>query len=674
MPCSACTARRKGRGTRVSSSPTSLDPRSSSAQPPDVQPRGAPFPGSPPSSGWIGRDRQLHGAFAICVLLIAYQLAVTFLQPSWSRAVTDWLRTALAWVALVVVAYVSWWCSRARRPDAPAWWLVTAALLSYAIARTLWTVEDVFIFHHGVPFPIVSDLFFALQYPFFFVAIILIPRRRPSTSRVILILDYLLWMGAALTLSWFFMLAPIVTESDLSPLAKEIALSYPVGDLFVLLGLTVTLLRAPHSRGHAPVLGILIAAFACLIVGDNLATFDVLQPAHAYMTGGFPDLFWLSFYLLLPLAALVQLRISQHDRAVKWDVARHKPDHEDHLWRDIKASLPVFLPIVAALLASMVLTIGAIVRAAESGWQAQVWPITAIFSLLLLVFMRQAIISLDQERLRREMAVTQEKERATIELNRRKDEFLGVVSHEIRTPLTTLRGNIYLLVRRFNIWWPRAAGAAVHAPPSPSEVERGRALLASCEEGLERLTRLADDLTDHTRIRDGKFTLYRAPCDLRALVRTAVEAQRAAEPNRVINLLPSSAPSAAAPHLVDVDADRIVQVITNYLSNALKYSKADQPVAVMVEEGEDSQAHVAVRDAGPGLAEAEQARVWERYPRIETVAVQSGSGVSLGLGLSISKEIIERHGGEVGVESTPGAGSTFWFTLPLLVPPAITSP
>jgi signal transduction histidine kinase len=114
-------------------------------------------------------------------------------------------------------------------------------------------------------------------------------------------------------------------------------------------------------------------------------------------------------------------------------------------------------------------------------------------------------------------------------------------------------------------------------------------------------------------------------------------------------------------------------VITNYLSNALKYSKADQPVTVMVDEGEDSQARVAVRDAGPGPPQAEQARVWERYPRIETVAVQSGSGVSLGLGLSISKAIIERHGGEVGVESTPGAGSTFWFTLPLLAPSAAAS-
>jgi signal transduction histidine kinase len=472
------------------------------------------------------------------------------------------------------------------------------------------------------------------------------------------------------------MLAPIVAESDLSSLAKEVALSYPVGDLFVLLGLTAILLRAPHSRGHAPVLGILIAAFACLIVGDTWATLVVLQPSHAYLTGGFPDLFWLSFYLLLPLAALAQLRMSQRERAVKGDVARHKPDHEDLLWRDIKASLPLFLPIVAALLASVVLTIGAIVRAAETGWRAQVWPITAIFGLLLLVFMRQAIICLNEARLRREVAVAREREQATIELNRRKDEFLGVISHEIRTPLTSLQGNIYLLIRRFNTWWPRALGGAaqaIFAPPSVGEVERGRALLASCEEGLQQLSRLADDLTDDTCIRDGQLTLRRTPCDLRALVRTAVDAQRATEPDRVIYLLPSGAPSAA-PLLVNADADRIAQVMTNYLSNALKYSRADQPVTVRVEDGESDQARVAVRDAGPGLPQAEQARIWERYPRIETVAVQSGSGVSLGLGLSISKAIIERHGGEVGVESTPGAGSTFWFTLPLLAPPATTSP
>ena len=190
---------------------------------------------------------------------------------------------------------------------------------------------------------------------------------------------------------------------------------------------------------------------------------------------------------------------------------------------------------------------------------------------------------------------------------------------------------------------------------------------------MQRLTQLADDLTDDKRIRDGQLTLRLAPCDLCALACSAIEAARAAEPDRVIYLRPSGAPSAATRLLVNADADRIAQVVTNYLSNALKYSKADRPVDVTVEEGEDSQARVAVRDAGPGLTQEEQARVWERYPRIESVVVQSGSWVSLGLGLFISKAIIEHHGGAVGVESTPGAGSTFWFTLPLLAHSAAAS-
>jgi signal transduction histidine kinase len=208
-------------------------------------------------------------------------------------------------------------------------------------------------------------------------------------------------------------------------------------------------------------------------------------------------------------------------------------------------------------------------------------------------------------------------------------------------------------------------------------------MLAACERSLQRLTGLADDLVDDTRIREGQLMLRRAPCDLCALVGSTVAAQRVLEPDRVIQV---RTPADNAAILVDADADRIAQVITNYLSNALKYSRADQPVEVTVEteEAEEQKeadweegrracvARVAVRDAGPGLLEAEQAQVWERFPRIEVVKVQSGSGVSLGLGLSISKAIVERHGGEVGVESVPGQGSTFWFTLPLTPPTTLT--
>ncbi|MGZ3639557.1 MAG: ATP-binding protein, partial [Ktedonobacterales bacterium] len=81
--------------------------------------------------------------------------------------------------------------------------------------------------------------------------------------------------------------------------------------------------------------------------------------------------------------------------------------------------------------------------------------------------------------------------------------------------------------------------------------------------------------------------------------------------------------------------------------------------------GDSAIAHVAVRDRGPGLTAEQREHLWERFHRVSGIEVQSGSGVGLGLGLHLSKTIVERHGGEVGVESAVGEGSTFWFTLPL---------
>src|SRR5262249_43834358 len=148
--------------------------------------------------------------------------------------------------------------------------------------------------------------------------------------------------------------------------------------------------------------------------------------------------------------------------------------------------------------------------------------------------------------------------------------------------------------------------------PSAREVAQARAMLAWAEEGLQRLNRLADDLVDDTRIRDGQLALRRAPRDLCALVRSAVQAQRALEPDRVISLrghcaLPPA--DAITPLLVDVDADRIGQVVANYLSNALKYSEADRPVEVSVavlaraemgaQMGAETQGGMREREASP---------------------------------------------------------------------------
>jgi hypothetical protein len=219
-------------------------------------------------------------------------LGVTLLHPPWIGPVTDWLRAALAWPELAVVTGVTLWVTRSYRAEARSWWMLSAGLLSYTVARTLWTVADALIFPHGVPFPSFPDLFFVLQYPCFFLAVMLLPSAPPWVSRLKRILDCLLWTGAATALSWYFILAPKYTQSGMSPLAKLVCLTYPVGDLALLFGLVVALLRPSRSRADRLVLEGLCSALISLILADSWVNVLLLDNRHhVYVTGGPPDLF-----------------------------------------------------------------------------------------------------------------------------------------------------------------------------------------------------------------------------------------------------------------------------------------------------------------------------------------------------------------------------------------------
>jgi signal transduction histidine kinase len=638
----------------------------------------------------------LLGAIAVCALLIGYQLAVTLLRPAWIGPVTYWLRVALAWPTLLLAIYCSWYFSRARRPEALSCWMLSATILAYTIGQTMWTVGNQFLYHNGVPFPGLPDLFFVLAFLFSYLAIVLVPHRSWSLH-LVMVLDGLLLMGAATALSWHFLVVPLFTDSGLTPLAKATSLAYPVCNLFMIFGLVmiyVRPLRYPTYVMYRPALLALLLADFCLVVGNSWGAVLLARPGHVYRTGDVPNLFRVIAFLLIPLALLILLRLEQ--RATRWggDLAAIELRGKEIPKQDIGKSLRLFLPILAALLASALITVHATLTEQSAGWRGLLSPLAIAFALLLLVIVRQGVMSLEIARLQRENAVVRANEQALIELNRRKDEFLSALSHEIRTPLTSLQGYVQLAARRLGAWQPPAeadgttASATVPMALVTRAVTQALSIVASCQESLHRLTRLAYDLVDDTHIRDGQLALHRAHCDLCALVRSAVEAERTLEPERVILLRTGCTSSADAdtPLVVDADADRVAQVVINYLSNALKYSRADRPVEVVIEalllqaQGQEEKgghirgarvARVAICDMGPGLSEADRVRVWERYPHIEEVSVQTGSGVSLGLGLHISKTIIERHGGQVGVESVLGQGSTFWFTLPLTTSPLL---
>src|SRR5438874_1197552 len=258
---------------------------------------------------------------------------------------------------------------------------------------------------------------------------------------------------------------------------------------------------------------------------------------------------------------------------------------------------------------------------------------------------------IERERLLQEREESRANEIALRGANRRMDEFLGIACHELKTPLAAIKGNVQLAERRLQRLTSDRKTQIDRLLPD---------LLENANRQTDRLDRLVSDLLDVSRIQVGKLEMRSELCDLETVVQETIQEQRMINPTR--SILVEMPAEEALP--IEADADRIGQVVANYLTNALKYSSADKPVTVSLEM-EGPVARVSVQDEGPGLPPSEQERIWERFHRVRGVEVQTGSGIGLGLGLYISKTIITWHGGRVGVASTPGQGSTFWFTLPL---------
>jgi PAS domain S-box-containing protein len=278
----------------------------------------------------------------------------------------------------------------------------------------------------------------------------------------------------------------------------------------------------------------------------------------------------------------------------------------------------------------------------------------------------------ERNRLEREREAAQASELAVREINRHLDEFFRTAAHDLRQPITAAKGHADLAARRLE---RMAANAQARGGKQAEQIARVLAPVRQTSQGLDRLARLSSELFDIARARTGTLDLRLAPLDVAALVQEQVAAQRVATPTRTIGL---ELPTDGQPAMVQADADRLGQVLANYLTNALKYSANDQPVVVRLEVTEGL-AVVSVQDHGPGLPWEEQSRVWEMLHRAPGVEVQGSSGTegSLGLGLYICKRLMELHpGGRVGVESLVGEGSTFWFRLPLAsaTPPAPSPP
>jgi len=229
-----------------------------------------------------------------------------------------------------------------------------------------------------------------------------------------------------------------------------------------------------------------------------------------------------------------------------------------------------------------------------------------------------------------------------LKVQRMKDEFVSIVSHELRTPLTSIRGSLGLL----------EGGVAGELPLKARELTR------IARTNTDRLIRLINDILDLEKMESGRLELRRSRVELGSIARTVFKELRPLATQAGVSLELGS----PAEDEVDADADRLHQVVTNLVSNAIKFSPDGGVVTLDIDPVAADRIRTLVRDQGPGIHPRDLPRLFEKFSQVDSSPRRTRMGS--GLGLVISKSIVEAHGGQIWVETAVGEGSTFIFDLP----------
>ena len=221
----------------------------------------------------------------------------------------------------------------------------------------------------------------------------------------------------------------------------------------------------------------------------------------------------------------------------------------------------------------------------------------------------------------------------------KKDEFISIASHELKTPLTSIKGYVQLLERSID----------------KAEPEVLKMHIQKANHQLNKLSDLVADLLDISKMESGKMAFVKKTFSTGLFLKSVVEIMQHSNPSVHLKL----------DNCVNVDVygdeNRVEQVLINFITNAIKYAPGSDKVIINATQEADS-VRFSVQDFGIGIAEDQQSQVFEKFYRVDETSMRFQG---LGIGLYISSEIIKRHGGTIGVTSVPGAGSEFYFTLPL---------
>ena len=515
---------------------------------------------------------------------------------------------------------------RRRAENRRAWILMSVTMLISSSALSLWMYYGQTL-NHQYPFPSFADIgFIGYSIP---AAAALLSFRRPSASPVAFarsMLDAAVIAVAVLFVSWTTVLGSVYRDQSADTLTYLTGLGFPIADaVMVSLVLVLTMRSAPGER--LPWFCLSGGLFV-LAITDSIYVKLTLEGITG-INGSPLAAGWVLAYLLIAFAAVVPETIS-------WT-------RDSRAFRLALEMLP-YAPVAGAILL------------AGSGATAGD-PVLLIIGALLLVLVvgRQLLIVLENVTLTRGLEDKVEERtvellaarEAALESTRLKSEFLATMSHEIRTPMNGVVGLTALLLE------------------TPLD-ERQRRYAEGVARAGEALLALINDILDFSKLEAGKVVLEPTSFDPRALVEEVAGLVAEGAQAKRLEVIAYCHPDVPA-RLVG-DERRIRQILLNLASNAVKFTSRGE-VALRVtssrHRGRKAEVRFEVRDTGIGIAEQDQTRIFDSFAQADASTTRRYGGT--GLGLAISRRLAEAMGGEIGVRSRPGRGSSFWFTLPLPV-------